>query len=139
MKLLQLGIASLPFIDACVSFNAEERSHFTDTIGVLLILAPHLSQFMTTFTAGEVNLESSPAEEVDVVVLGARGRARRASARPLSLNLIVGGATATNVAYGQNLAVARRPLDARTPRRPPLLCPLHVDSSRPVCATAAVL
>ena len=98
MKLLQLGIASLPFIDACVSFNAEERTNFTDTIGALLILAPHLSQFMTTFTAGQVNLEPSPAAEVDVVVLGARGRARRASARPLSLNLIVGGATATNVA-----------------------------------------
>jgi hypothetical protein len=60
MKLLQLGIASLPFIDACVSFNAEERTHFTDTIGVLLILAPHLSQFMTTFTAGQVNLEPAP-------------------------------------------------------------------------------
>jgi hypothetical protein len=60
MKLLQLGIASLPFIDACVSFNAEERTHFTDTIGALLILAPHLSQFMTTFTVGEVNLEPTP-------------------------------------------------------------------------------
>jgi hypothetical protein len=82
MKLLQLGIASLPFIDACVSVNAEERPHFTDTIGVLLILAPHLSQFMTTLTAGQVNLEPSLAEEFDVVVLraGARGRARRASA-----------------------------------------------------------
>jgi hypothetical protein len=38
------------------------------------------------------------AEKFDVVVLGAG--ARRASARPVSLNLIVGGATATNVAYG---------------------------------------
>jgi hypothetical protein len=54
------------------------------------------------------------AEEFGVVVLGAgaRGRARRASARPLSLNLIVGDSDQCR--YGQNLAVARRPLDGRT-------------------------
>jgi hypothetical protein len=52
------------------------------------------------YTAGEVNLSAaSPRNSTLSSSVPAPG-ARRASARPVSLNLIVGGATATNVAYG---------------------------------------
>jgi hypothetical protein len=49
MKLLQLGIASSSVYRCLRQFQCEERTHFTDAIPALLILAPHLSQFMTTF------------------------------------------------------------------------------------------